>query len=109
MKKLLIFFVICSSVFLTNCSKPEKSSSTPTKVAALPGEEIYTKYCKLCHGTKGDLGLSGAANLSISSLSVAEVNVVVTEGRKAMQAWKGTLTPEQIQQVSDYVMTLRNK
>lgn len=73
-----------------------------------PGEEVYVKHCKLCHGASGDLGLSGAANLKISVLNNAEVVTVVTEGRKAMPAWKAQLTPAQINDVAAYVITLRN-
>ena len=73
-----------------------------------PGEEVYVKHCKLCHGASGDLGLSGAANLKISVLNNAEVVTVVTEGRKAMPAWKAQLTPTQINDVAAYVITLRN-
>ena len=58
-----------------------------------PGEEVYVKHCKLCHGSSGDLGLSGAANLKISVLNNAEIMTVVSDGRKAMPGWKAQLTP----------------
>ena len=45
-----------------------------------PGEEVYVKHCKLCHGSSGDLGLSGAANLKISVLNNAEIMTVVSDG-----------------------------
>ncbi len=72
-----------------------------------PGKEVYTKSCRLCHGTDGGLGLSGAANLKMSALSVDEIKTVVENGRKGMPAWKAQLSAEQIQQVSEYVITLR--
>lgn len=72
-----------------------------------PGKVVFTANCRLCHGNDGTLGLSGAANLSITALNVEEIKTVVTNGRKGMPSWKEKLTPEQIQQVAEYVLTLR--
>ncbi len=107
MKKLLIFFVIISAISFASCSQSEHSNPSTPAAVVTPGELVYTKHCKLCHGSKGDLGLSGAANLKISALNVGEITQVVTEGRKAMPAWKTQLTPEEIQLVANYVVTLR--
>lgn len=74
-----------------------------------PEQVVYVKHCKLCHGAKGDLGLSGAANLKTSVLSIEEVKQVVTNGRNAMPAWGQQLPPNEIELVASYVMTLRLK
>ena len=72
-----------------------------------PGQTVFTKNCRLCHGTDGTLGLSGAANLSITALNLEEIKNVVINGRKAMPSWKAQLSEEQIQQVAEYVLTLK--
>lgn len=109
MKKLLIFFVFVSIIIIfVGCTN--NSSASKNKAAAKvlsPGEDVYVRYCKLCHGSTGDLGLSGAANLKISVLNTAEIATVVAEGRKSMPGWKNQLTPQQITDVSVYVQTLR--
>jgi len=111
MKKLLIFFVLITAISAIGCGGADTNSNKPSgdSKPALPGETVYISHCKLCHGSKGDLGISGAANLKISLLSIDEVKNVVTNGRKAMPAWGKQLSAEQIQQVSEYVITFRNQ
>jgi cytochrome c6 len=108
MKKLLIFFaailMIISSCTKASSSDKETATADPT---ASPGQLVYTKHCKLCHGSKGDLGISGAANLSITLLSQEEIKQVVVNGRKGMPAWKGQLSEQEVQEVSAYVLTLK--
>jgi len=107
MTRLLIFLLILS--ILASCSKSEKPTKDGKTIAEteLPGKVIFTKNCKLCHGTDGTLGLSGAANLKISALTIDEKIEVITNGRKGMAAWKGQLTPEEIKQVAEYTETLK--
>jgi len=109
MKKLLIFFVIIAAFAITSCNSNEGSAPNPVAITeASPGKDVFTKYCRLCHGSKGDLGLSGSANLKISALSLTEIKEVIINGRKAMPAWGHQLTPQEIDQVSAYVLTLKN-
>lgn len=110
MKRLLIFFVICTSFISYNCSKSAPAENTETvKEPELPGKVVYVKSCRLCHGNDGTLGLSGAANLKITMLNVEQIKTVIMEGRKGMPSWKNQLTPAEIQQVAEYVLTLKNK
>ena len=107
MKKLLIFFVFCSAILIMSCTQNNSPKQTSEELNAPPGKQVYTKSCRLCHGTDGGLGLSGAANLKMTALTVDEIKVVVENGRKGMPAWKAQLSAEQIQQVSEYVVTLK--
>ncbi|MFN0274542.1 MAG: c-type cytochrome [Chitinophagales bacterium] len=106
MKKLLIFFMPAAIFF--SCGKEEKKDIVEKKQAkeAMSGKDIYTKYCKLCHGVDGKLGLSNAADLSISVLTTQEKINVITNGRKAMTPFKDQLTQEQIRLVTEYIETL---
>ncbi len=109
MKKLLIFFAVIAGFAITSCNS--NRSDAPKTVAVTessPGKDVFTKYCRLCHGSKGDLGLSGSANLTITALSLEEIKQVVINGRKAMPAWGHQLTPQEIDEVSAYVLTLKN-
>jgi len=106
MKKLLIFLSI-TGVLIAGCGGDKGSSGSAEEKPMQPGELVYIQHCKLCHGTKGDLGLSGAANLKISVLNSTETHEVIANGRNAMPAWKQQLSPEQVNQVTEYVMRLR--
>lgn len=107
MKKLLIFFAVAATIASCTTASSSDQDTATAEPTSSPGMLVYTKHCKLCHGTKGDLGLSGAANLSITLLSHDEITHVVTEGRKGMPSWKAQLSPQEIQEVTDYVLTLK--
>lgn len=72
------------------------------------GEMVFNANCAMCHGRKGDLGLSGAKNLTVSLLSRDEVVAVVTNGKGAMMPYGKTLTEKQILAVAEHVLTLRS-
>lgn len=108
MIRLLIFFAAC--VIFAGCGTSEVKSEEPAPVSSepeMPGMYVFVKNCKLCHGADGTLGVSGAANLAISALSVEEKIQVITNGRRGMASFKGQLTPEEIRMVAEYVQTLR--
>ncbi|HNV97817.1 MAG TPA: cytochrome c [Chitinophagales bacterium] len=107
MKKLLIFFIPALVCALAACGGEQSQPNKEVQQDVPPEEVVYIKHCKLCHGSKGDLGLSGAANLKISVLTLDEVKQVVVNGRNAMPAWGQQLPPQEIDMVAAYVMTLR--
>ena len=73
------------------------------------GERIYKTRCVTCHGSKGNMGANGAANLTASILPLNERVQVITHGRKVMNPFKNILKPEEIQAVAEYTMTLSKK
>ena len=109
MKKLLFF--LCLSAALISCSGGPKEENNGSQAAAsvpdLPGKAIFLEKCRVCHGTDGQLGVSGAANLAISTLTVDEKVQVITNGRRGMASWKDQLTADQIKEVAEYVQTLK--
>lgn len=114
MKKLFVFLCIASIVIAcggggddasNTSSNTDTSASEP--VAAADGEKIYKQYCVTCHGLYGDMGASGAANLTESTLSVEERIPVITNGRNTMTGFKALLNEEKIKAVAEYTMTLR--
>ncbi|MEZ5012670.1 MAG: cytochrome c [Chitinophagales bacterium] len=110
MKKIVVICLLISGMIYVSCTKSSGAKST-TKAAAvpeLPGKSVFDTNCRICHGSKGDLGVSGAANLRITALTVDEKVQVITNGRKAMPSWKEQLSPEQIRQVAEYTETLKN-
>lgn len=113
MKKVITLLSL-SALFFIACTGGDKSAdgSSDGETAAVPakapdGEKIYKQYCVTCHGLYGDMGASGAFNLTTSTLSKAERLEVITKGRKLMTAFENLLTPEKIDAVADYIETLR--
>jgi cytochrome c oxidase cbb3-type subunit III len=74
------------------------------------GQEIFAGNCAACHAQDGGGGVG--PNLTdefwIHGGSINDIFKVVKYGvpEKGMVPWQGQLTPEQIQQVSSYIMTL---
>jgi len=55
------------------------------------------------------MSVSGAANLNVSELPLADLIQTVTHGRmeKGMTPYKGILSPEEIKAVAEYTLTLK--
>ena len=70
------------------------------------GEKIYKQYCVTCHGLRGDMGVSGAANFVESKLKLEERIKVITNGRNNMASFKALLDKEKIKAVAAYTMKL---
>ncbi len=87
-------------------SDEKKKVDTANVPVAEVGKKIYEEKCTLCHGTDGKLGLSGAKDLTQSTLSHAEKMDLVMNGKNAMMSFKEQLTPEQVEAVTQYVETL---
>ena len=89
------------------------------------GRDIFYKYCKACHGDRGD-GKTFAANVlnpppknfttKASKKELTEQRMIrsITKGRKntAMMPWQSRLTKEEIRAVVHYIrkklMQIRN-
>ena len=84
---------------------------TSDSTALAMGKDIFATKCAACHSPQGQ-GLIGP-NLTddfwIHGGGLPDIQRVVTEGvlEKGMIAWRGQLTPDQINAVSAYIWTLR--
>ena len=88
------------------------AQDTPAVAAAATGPDgarIYKTRCVACHGSKGNMGANGAANLQHSQISLNERIATITHGRmdKGMNAFKGILEPDEIRAVAEYTVTLK--
>ena len=109
---ILITCAILAIIFA--CGEEQSSTSSSDKLSPKPkaktvsvdGKAVYTKNCVVCHGVKGDMGASGAFNLTTSELSEEERVAVITNGRNTMAAYKDLLKEEEIAAVAAYTMTL---
>ena len=87
------------------CSNPGSGNETPAEA----GEDLFNSYCATCHGRKGNMGINGAKDLTVSTLSREEMIAVVTNGRRLMMPYKNTLRPKEIEEVVDHALSLRAK
>lgn len=116
MKKTILFLACIGLIWA--CSNSEQSSSNNENVAekAPPpapkgpdGEKIYKQYCVVCHGVSGDLGASGAFDLTTSKLTLEERIPVITNGRNLMTAFNAILDEEKIKAVATYTLSLKKE
>lgn len=115
MKQFLVMAAIAAFIFA--CGGNDKKEAATTDKSATPavadgpnGEKIYKQYCVTCHGLYGDMGASGAFNLTTSKLSQEERIAVLNNGRTgtAMVSFKGILkTDAEIAAVAEYAGTLK--
>lgn len=114
MKKFIIalglaaFIIACGGESGTEGNTSSTTASTTKEAKPAPdGKKIYKQYCVTCHGLYGDMGASGAFNLTTSELSVDERVNVITNGRNTMTPFKSLLSPEKIQAVAKYTLELK--
>lgn len=104
MHHLLIATALLASL---SCGQGSPSTTGAMEAAPSKGEELFNANCALCHGRKGDLGMNGAKDLTVTRLTRAEMITMVSNGKGAMMPYKNVLTPKQIEAVVDHVRTLR--
>ena len=112
MKKRIVFLLIAGGVYACGQTGDEAGKAVAGAAAAekeMDGEKIYRQYCVTCHGLYGDMGASGAFDLTASQLSVEERVHVITNGRNLMTPFKSLLSEEKIKAVAEYTMTLADR
>lgn len=78
------------------------------EVKAVDARKKFKNACAICHGTKGNMEINGAKNLTKSKISLEEAVAQVYHGKGLMTPFKGILTDVEIVAVSRYVETFRN-
>ncbi len=96
------FFLLVVSYMLAYKAKEAKAGDT---IVAVNGKEVFEQKCVLCHGNDGKLGASGAKDLTLSQVNHAGVLALLNDGKNAMPSFKGTLSLEQMEAVTNYIET----
>jgi mono/diheme cytochrome c family protein len=118
---LLLALLVALPVFVAACGGGEEKNTAPeTVVGSVPtggetggggsagdpvaGKPVFTENCGSCH-TLADAGTTGTLGPDLDSLAPDEatVNAQVTNGGGSMPAFGGTLSEQQIADVSAYV------
>lgn len=100
------FIPITIGLLLLACGSGVAEEDTGTAMDRSPGQRIFAMNCTLCHGRDGKLGLNDAKDLTVSTLSKAEMIAMVRQGKGAMMPYKDVLSTKEIDAVVDYVRTL---
>jgi mono/diheme cytochrome c family protein len=72
---------------------------------------LYVLHCESCHGLKGDKGVAGAADLSKSRISIAEIkNTILNGNEKGMMPFKEIIpNKKDIDALTNYIISLQKK
>ena len=100
-------FIPSALVLMVACGSSAPEDVNAQAAPPRPGETIYKAQCTMCHGRGGDLGLSGAKDLTVSTLTKAEAIAMVTTGKGGMMGYGTQLSKQEIAAVVEHVLTLR--
>lgn len=107
---------ICTFLLLAGsaCESPQDQISRQKAPAnsqgtAPDGRVVFQKNCVVCHGADGKLGLNGAKDLTQTTLGLEERVSQITHGKNLMTPFNGVLSPEEIEAVAAYTLTLKTQ
>jgi cytochrome c5 len=108
----LSLLLIIAAYGLAEMSKKQKSDHalevvTPAPSTSVDGHAIYTANCQKCHGDDGKAGITGASDLSASTMDINAKLEIVRNGKGVMPAFGGQLNDTEINAVMAYIETLK--
>jgi cytochrome c6 len=88
------------------------AAALSTSVFAADGAATFKAKCAGCHGADGAkviaaMGVKPVNTPEVKKMGAAGVSSLVTKGQGKMPAFAGKLSPEEISEVSAYVLTLK--
>ena len=95
------------STLSTSESTHHEIVASLNETALTNAQKIYVQQCVVCHGEDGTKGMSGAANLAASKLSLNDRKQVITNGRGMMPGFKRQLSEQEIDELAAYTLTLK--
>jgi cytochrome c oxidase subunit 2 len=92
--------VVALAIAVAACGGGEESRPTS-------GKGIYEANCATCHGVDGQGGVGPALGGVVVDKypNIEDQIAIVTNGKSAMPAWRGDLTPKEIRKVVEYTRT----
>ena len=107
----VLFFALaliaCGGGADANAGDSSKAKPVASAKKPVDGKKVYKTYCVTCHGLYGDMGASGAHDLTTSELTLEERVEVIANGRNTMTPFKDLLSEEKIKAVAEYTMELK--
>jgi len=84
-------------------------TSNPDYSSLAHGKALYNTQCVVCHGVDGKQQMSGAKDLTVSTLQRSEVIQRILEGKLTMPPYGDHFTKAEVEAITDYVLTLRTE
>ena len=103
-------FLILSLSACTNFSSQNNNKTDVVDDREINAKALYTIHCEACHGMDGTKGISGAANLKVSKMTVLQIKNTIENGNdKGMMPYKDIINSEsKIDTLVSFVKSLRN-
>lgn len=107
---LLIAAAFYAALSAIACGSAEGQADRRAAAPSAPdGMAIFKQYCVVCHGADGKMGLNGAKDLSLSTLTLDERINTISNGRKLMTPFNEVLSVDEIKAVAKYTLTLKKQ
>jgi mono/diheme cytochrome c family protein len=102
--EIVVVVVALGFVVMLFANEPDGAGGTAD---SSPGATTFSESCAGCHGAEGGGGVGPklAGHVVDAFPDPADEIAVVTNGRRSMPSFDGTLTPEEIEQVVEYTRT----
>lgn len=81
----------------------------PKAQGPVDAQALFIKRCATCHGSEGNLQLSGAKNITVSQLSADEIKNQIIHGKAGMPPFESMLTVQEIDALTSYCMKLSGR
>ena len=109
MNKKIIYVLLYSllafvfSLCFEACSEESKTQGP------VDAQALFIKRCATCHGSEGNLQMSGAKKLTVSQLSAEEIKNQIIHGKAGMPPFESMLTVQEIDALTAYCMKLSGR
>ena len=106
----LIFLLSLSIVVFAATAKAQAGNAAKQQ-SIQDGQQIFIQRCMQCHSANKDqvlLGPSlwGEMSRSPHKKTAAQIRVLLRDGKGKMPSWKGTLTPDDVDDLLAYLRSL---
>jgi mono/diheme cytochrome c family protein len=109
MNKKVIYVLLYSLVAFIFSLCFEACSEQPKATGTVDAKAVFVKRCATCHGSEGNLQMSGAKNITVSQLSADEIKNQIIHGKAGMPPFESMLTVQEIDALSAYCMKLSGR
>jgi mono/diheme cytochrome c family protein len=109
MSKKVIYVLLYSLVAFLFSLCFEACSEQPKTQGTVDAQSLFIKRCATCHGSEGNLQMSGAKKLTVSQLSADEIKNQIIHGKAGMPPFESMLTVQEIDALTAYCMKLSGR
>ena len=94
-------------LIVSSCNESVDASSENLESIQVDGKKLFNIHCAACHQFNGTGGISGAKDLTISPLNIAEMTEIIHQGAGDMMPFRDILNPQETEAVIDHIETLK--